>query len=96
VVITSGRPLPLLADFTENPADLERIAGLAPESLNTDAVIDFIINATRLHGNLLPTRSGLLKLPLYSQTDGSRIGVWTYRVELQSAAEGRRQILIER
>lgn len=92
VLLTSGRPLPPLSDFTENPADLKLSAGLEPESLNTDAVIDIIIEAAGVHGG----RSGMLKLPLYSQADGKKIGVWTYHVEFQRDAEGRIQILIER
>lgn len=91
VMLTSGSPLPPLADFSDHPVYLERAARLTPESLNADAVIDIILNAAQMGA-----RNGVLKMPLYSSADGRPMGVWTFHVELQRDAQGRRQILIER
>lgn len=92
--ITSGEPLPPLADFATTPFQLEELASLpfSHEELDADEVIDKLVKAAGLG---FFTKTGVIRVPVMG-IDGRLLGKGACGVTLGRDKGGRRQILLER
>ena len=97
VELTSGEPLPNLADFATTPAQQAEIASLPfrPDQLDADKVIESILQGAGWRPLSIFKTTGVVRIPLASP-DGKPLGMGACGVKLSKAAGGRRRILLER
>ena len=94
VEITSGERLPDLAELLE--VDLDWIAKLSEErdKLNTDTVIDILLQRAGWRWYLPFKRSGSLEAAVTA--DDGTIRSWKFDVTLRKTPAGKRQLQIDR
>jgi hypothetical protein len=95
--ITSGEPLPPLADFATRPQQLEELASLpfSHEDLDADEVIDQILKAGGWGRFGIFKRTGVIKIPVMG-LDGRLLGKGACGVTLGKDEGGRRRVILER
>jgi hypothetical protein len=98
VVLKSDQLVPDLAELTTRPSDLEQIGKLAieREKLNTNEVIDLILQKAGWRWYRRFKRQAVLKMPLILPDGRPAPRGWEFKLRLSKDAAGHRQLEIER